>query len=212
MDTATLLDLKSEEETFDSDPFLVTIGPVNGAELFDRVEIEIPSDIFPCLSNPIYCSHGLTLAFWINILHANGDETFLLRQPEKPPDFGSGVVIKVLTRGAKHFLQVLIADNKTKCEVQFQFNTSTWTHVAFTWSRGSEIVLFLNGFMQLQEDLEVSSCGPWKENWLETALNYVLIGSPEVVMMLDDVALWDRKLHYGEVLLLTYNTTVSGKM
>ena len=60
MDTATLLDLKSEEETFDTDPILVTIGPVNGARLFDRVEIEIPSDIFPCLSNPIYCPHGLT--------------------------------------------------------------------------------------------------------------------------------------------------------
>ena len=208
MDTATLLDLKSEEETFDTDPILVTIGPVNGARLFDRVEVDVPSDIFSC---PIYCPHGLTLALWINILHTNGDETFLLWQPEQPPDSGSGVVIKVLIRDSKHFLQVLIADYKTKCEVQSQFNTSTWTHVAFTWSSGSEIVLFLNGFMQLHEDLEVSSCGPRNENWPAPLLHYI-IGSPEVVMMLDYVELWDRTLHHGEVLPLTYYTTMSGKM
>ena len=208
MDTTNFLDLKRQQEIFDTNPNLVTIGPINSARMFDGLPWNIPSAEYPCISNPINCYAGLTMAFWINILRFQGNETFVLSKRRSPD---SGITIKVITREARNFLQIVITADRIRCKVQSNLTTAIWTHVAFTWRLrgGGEIVLFLNG----RQSPEVSSCD--SEGYPDGILlwfDFIVIGSQDVVMMLDDVALWDRPLNFFEVFDLIHHTTTRGKM
>ena len=201
-----MLDLKKQQEKFDTDPEVVTIGPVNGARIFNGEEMEIFS-AFSCLSNSKGCSSGLTMAFWINILHFEGNETFVLRQHD---DNYLGVVIKVFTNHKNNFLQILITNDGSRCKVQSAFNTSTWNHVAFTYKKKKGIQLFMNG----KKDSDASSCEdkpkPIGQGMPELPPSS-FIGSHNLTMLLDDVVFWDKRLDENEVLDLIDYTVAQGK-
>lgn len=154
MDTSSgMLNLKTDQEFVD----VVTIGPVNGAGLLDRFEVSIdPFDVPNCLSMPLDCTSGFSLAFWINILQVFGNETLVLG--EKYLETLSGVNLKAFTRGTQKIFQISVISSyppwqslRIRCEIQFKYFPSTWMHVTFTWYKGTEINLFLNGVMHFPE-------------------------------------------------------------
>ena len=212
MDTSpVVLNLKIDQEIGIEHKF-ATVGPVNGATLLDRVEVPIDPFELRCLAKPQECTNGLSLAFWINILDVYADFTFLLRQ-EHSVD-GSGVNFRVVTRGTQKMFQISVIDHQIshkRCTVEFKFNASTWTHVAFTWYDGSEMYLFLNGNTYSPVYGSCLGIGRPSPAPLSVALiPFIVLGSRDATILVDDVALWDRLLHFNEVYKVYY-TVITGK-
>lgn len=218
MDTSSgMLNLKihHDVEIDDGDDEFVTIGPVNGAVLFDRVEVLIDPFEVQCLAKPHECTQGLSLAFWINILEVYGNGTLLLSQGYRDGEKWPGVKFKVFTRGIEKIFQISVTidhPRKTRCEVQFKYNASTWMHVAFTWYNGHEMYLYLNGIMQFSVLCirENSGLVPPPTSSNSEIFTPFILGSTDAAMLLDDVALWDRWLKADEVHDIYY-TVIEGK-
>lgn len=221
MDTSSgMLNLKTDQEFVDVGLGLATIGPMNGAGLFDRFEVSIdPFDVPRCLWMPPDCTNGFSLAFWINILEVFGNETLVLGK--KHFETLSGVNLKAFTRGAQKIFQISVISSyapwqslRSRCEIQFKYIPSTWMHVTFTWYKGTKINLFLNGVMHFPE-MQLCSTEYGTHDGHSTPITPDLgvpfiIGSPEVVVLLDDIAVWDRRLIDGEVYDI-YHTVIGGK-
>lgn len=219
MDTSSgLLNLKSDQEIIGVDEKHVTIGPVNLALRLDRLELEIDPYEVPCLSRPERCNDGFSLAFWINVLELYRNNTYLLSRSifGGESSWGAhtgatgarGVKFKVFTRGTRKIFQISVTTNQRICEIQFKFNASTWMHVTVTWYDGVEMYLFLNGVKQYPGDLERSLCQSKKHGGQSSLYSFIL-GSTEAIILLDDVALWDRTLYDGEVNDIYY-TVIGG--
>lgn len=219
MDTSSgLLNLKSDQEIIGVDEKHVTIGPVNLALRLDRLELEIDPYEVPCLSRPERCNDGFSLAFWINVLELYRNNTYLLSRSifGGESSWGAhtgatgarGVKFKVFTRGTRKIFQISVTTNQRICEIQFKFNASTWMHVTVTWYDGVEMYLFLNSVKQYPGDLERSLCQS-KKHGGQSSLHSFILGSTEAIILLDDVALWDRTLYDGEVNDIYY-TVIGG--
>lgn len=212
MDTSpVVLNLKIDQEV-GADHKFTSVGPVNGATLLDGVAVFINPFELRCLAKPQECTNGLSLTFWINILEVYGSDTFLLRQ-EHNEDW-SGVNFRVVTRGAQKIFQITVIDHqisRKRCTVEFKFNPSTWTHVAFTWYDGFQMYLFLNGD---RYSPVYGSClgigGHFTAPPPVSITPSIILGSTDAVILLDDVALWDRLLHSDE-LNKVYHTVIAGK-
>ena len=206
-----MLNLKTDRE-IGVDHKFVTTGPVNGAVMFERVAVSIDPFEVHCLTRPSNGTSGLSMAFWINILKIYGNET-LLHIHQRRENF-PGVYFKVFTRGADKIFQISVITHhpNSKCMVQFKYKTSTWIHVAFTWHNGDVLNLFLNGIMQFSDvGLCIKNSGGTPPTLgYESPITPLILGSPNAVMLLDDVALWDRWLHVEEVYDIYY-TLIEGK-
>lgn len=80
-------------------------------------------------------------------------------------------------------------------------------HVTFTWYKGTKINLFLNGVMHFPE-MQLCSTEYGTHDGHSTPITPDLgvpfiIGSPEVVMLLDDIADWE--------VYDIYHTVIEGK-
>lgn len=207
------LNFKIYQEMNSSDSFgydLGAVGPVNGAALFDRSSVFIDPLEVSCLAEPHFCTQGFTLAFWINILEVYHHKAVILRRARFKETSLAGVKLKVLTLGTRKIFEILVTSFDKSCVIRFRLNFATWFHVAFTWRDGIEMRLFLNGVRKFPFELEKSSCG-YDGGPVTTPLKKsVFLGSREIVMLMDDVVLWNKQLNFNEVQGI-YDKVIGGK-
>ena len=225
MDTSsTILNFKAYQEINNFSYDLSTIGPVNGAVMFNHTQLHANQLEIPCLADVHLCTQGFTLTFWINVLEVSGGLPMVLRRRGSNQE-ESEVRAKVITQGTEQFFGIMVAANERKCNIQFRFTMSTWMHVAFTWLNGFTLPhLFLNGVRKQRNELEKYLCKDYfpllktpsvptspSTSTLTSAPQDVSLGSSGIVMLLDDMALWERELNCEEVQGI-YDKLVGGKL
>ncbi|XP_048577068.1 uncharacterized protein LOC116604334 [Nematostella vectensis] len=110
-----------------------------------------------CITNPNFCPHGLTVAFWV-------------RFPDALPSADS--VNYIITSGAEVYNStgfvlyrsndlyvVTIRGSDLLWNVSATFSTSAWSQVAFTWKISSGVKLYKDGTLQASSNNKIGVDG-----------------------------------------------------